>query len=852
MPNVVKHERHAFARFTLAGVAHAIGTTDEVRGGIEHIACLGADAELEDRWIEEVSAGASIRLRVQDRRDLCEPLLAEDFTPLLTEDGDELLTEFGPFAGLTLESVDGLAVDVETVTRVGYDDGTGAEFVRQQRLTCTARERVPGAVLLTLTDIEDARLNTLFPTRVYQVADFPALIEADAGRAVPVIYGTALKLPAIPVTSAAPYRFVICEPSTATVLSVYRGKTASDARLVDPAEYSVGAEVTPFAYRYIEFAAEQRDFDGSRFLIFVDAQNGTPNVTTPLVAVMQAAGVTLNASAQTAASVFALTNQLFADCDFGREGQRTARAIIEDLLWILRATLTRNSAGEYVIVVDTTSATVATLDEDAGDDIEVLGVTEGARPASVSVRYRPSPRDPEQLQSTQTRTVVGGTGPAERPRDLRYIRSHVVADRSAYYRSVLASLHARMRARIFRRSLAIGDVIQVTSRTVGLAESLWRVRTVRDMPGGVEIDAQAYSAELANYVEGVLQGSAAVDYMPDYSNTPPAIPTGFRITATATALQGDGTLVARVTADCFPPAVNWEQVWIAAIHNTTSEIVLAQASAVGGGRYGLTLTGLRPGEVYQLKAWAVNGFGVQGVVQGTFDATAIGGGGAVTTFTAAGYATLPADVSSCNAGQGMGRLIEVNWPAVTTANLREYVLERRIGAGAYGEVWRGQARNYVDRDVTYGNTYQYRVKARDSYGNVSANYATSSGVLLTVGTVFGGVSSNDVGSNTIATGNRTGVSTVSFGVSSAGTSALFKNNTVAHGLGKVPLAIVSGSSGVNSISSIAAIDSTNVTVTTLMLDPQSGVNLVAGDPHRHMLFDSTGLPLAITVYVDVW
>lgn len=854
MPNPVRTEHQTFARWTLAGVQSAVGTDDAYRGGVQYEAALEADADIGEAWLDDIARGRSVSLRIRNQPDLTSVLLDESDAPLLTEAGDPLLTEFGPYASLLLGVVIGMAVTVEVVTIVTYDNNTQGVFSRTQQLTCTGRERAPGVIVLTLQDIEDERLQTLYPPRTYNTTDFPALLSGDAGRAVPRVFGTALKVPAV-LIAAGPteWSFLFAEGNAATALTVYRGKSMGDARVVPGSEYVVNTIVAPYTARVVKFFTEQRDFDGSLFQIFVDAEV-TPaphNAATVLGTVLAAAGMSVNAASLASAVAFCAAQGLMVDADFGREGQRTTKAIAEDLLWVMRSTLSRNASGEYLIVSDGAGASVGTYDEDAGDDIEVLSVAEPSRPTSVSIAYRPSPRDATSLQNTLSRAVVDGLLAPEPPRELRYVRSHGVADRCVCYRAVRAG-EARLRARIYRNSYSVGAVLTISSSELGLAETTWRVREATQIPGGVEIVATPYSSALTAYVAGTLPPDATDSYEPDFSSTPPPSPTSFRITATATALQADGTLVSRVTADAVTPYENWATIILAAIHNTTGEIIMAQAADVGLFRYGTTLTGLRPGETYQLKVWAVNSYGVQGAVQGTFNATLIGGGAAVTTFNAAGYAVVPADVTGISAAQGTGKLIAVGWNAVTTANLREYVLERSVNGGAYSEIWRGQARNYVDRSVAYGSIYAYRVKARDTYGNVSTNYNTSSGVSLSTGTVVGGVSNNDIGTDTVSTDNRTAVTTVSFMVSTTGTTALFKSNTIAHGLSRVPLATVNGNTGYNSVSTVAAIDSTFVTVTTFIVEPVTKNNNSAGDPHTHNLVDGSGLPFAFSVAVDVW
>lgn len=828
-----------YARWTQAGVQHAVGTDDAVRGGVAHIAALADDAGLADSWVDDVARGASVQLRVVDRPDLCQPILTSGGVALLTEDGDVLLTEFAPYASLTTLPVDGLQVTVETVTTVDYTSGPPAEFVRVRTLTCTARERVAGAVVLTLTDVEDARLNVPWPPRVYTTADFPALLDSDAGRPVPRPMGTALKIPAVPVDGAAT-SFVLMDMDGAlgaSVLTVYR-----NGRVVGPAEYTAVTAAAPWPLLRLDFTREQRDFSGALYQITADVLVDALDVTAAAVIAPLAAhaGITLDAP-----SLAALPTTTRLSCDFGRTGQRLVRAIIEDVLWAIGATLYRTDTGSYAFAHDGLGTPVAAYNEDAGDDIEVLSVSDSARPSSVSIRYRPSPRDGDALQFVATRAVEGGTQGAERPRDLRYLRRHEFADRAACYRAVRAQLCDTLRARIYRRSHVLGDVLTITSRALGVYGTQWRVRSVRSIVGGVEIEATPYSDALGTYVPGTLPADAASNYEPDYSNTPPAAPSGLRITATAAARQADGTLVGSVTADVLPPAANWAQLWFAAVHNVTGELTMGQGAAVGGGRYGITLTGLRPGEVYQLKAYAINAFGLQGVTLGTFDATAIGGGATATTFTCAGWATLPPNVTSCSAAQGMGRIVHVSWPAAASANLREYVLERRIFAGTWDELWRGRATGYTDRAVAYATSYTYRVRAVDSWGNASPAWATSAAISLTTGTVYGGSSGNDIGGNTVATTNRTNVSTVSAVMVLVGLNTT--TLSIPHGLGRTPIAVIAGgppqalltirSSNDTNVNVFGAYfdGSTNIDINPYTSPPTTGNNSAAGDPHAHVM-----------------
>ena len=141
-----------------------------------------------------MARGSRISLRVVQIPGEVDTLLDESADPLLDENGDALLTESPAYASLAMFDIEGLAVTVETVTTVTFNTGPDWVLSKVRTLTVTDREFSPGAVAITLTDVEDERLNTLFPPHTYTADDFPALGEADSGRAVPRILGTALKL----------------------------------------------------------------------------------------------------------------------------------------------------------------------------------------------------------------------------------------------------------------------------------------------------------------------------------------------------------------------------------------------------------------------------------------------------------------------------------------------------------------------------------------------------------------------------------------------------------------------------------------------------------------------------------
>lgn len=544
----------------------------------------------------------------------------------------------------------------------------------------------------------------------------------------------------------------------------------------------------------LRFTSEQIAFDGQPYVVQADVRGTVSRIVSDEMSrLITAAGATPDSGSFSTAQTYCTTHGMLVDVDHGRGddregGQRTLRALLDDLLFIARATLSRNSSGHWVITQDKTGSSAATLDEDAGDALEVQRMEQPPKPLSIGIRFAPNPRDPANLTYTITRTVSGGTLPAEPARDVRYLTDATAADRLACYLALRAQYSARLQFRQWQAQRALGEVVTLSSAPMYASARDWFIDRVQQIPGGVSCEARQYAAAVHTYSAGTLPNGATTPYQPDYSQTPPSAPTAMAITAGSVATAGDGTMTARITAKATPPAVNWAELWLTVIHNTTNEIAaLVRADSIGGGEYGATLSGLRPGEVYKLHGYCVNAFAMQGSVQNTFNATAIGGGATDTTFTSQGQTTLPGNVSSCTAAQRMGRMIDVVWPAVSGAAIAGYVIEREVSS-TWTEVWRGAAISYRDPSVSIGTSYRYRVKARDTYGNVSSSWTTSSTVTPS-SNVTGG-SGGDVGSSTIETANRTALTGVAFTYTS--TEATFMglnglvNVTVTHSLGKLP------------------------------------------------------------------
>lgn len=600
------------------------------------------------------------------------------------------------------------------------------------------------------------------------------------------------------------------------------------------------------------FDTEQVDFRGNPYAVESDMLSlESRNAATEIKRLLTHVGLTPDATTFGAAETVAGTEVMLVDCDYGRGRQRRVSAILDDLLVVARGGLSRTATGEYSIWQDVAGSNAATYDESLGDPITVEDFSRDGRPKSVSLKYRPGSRNPDDLQNTIKRTLAAGVLGDESARDLTCLRDHLAADRLLSYRAARANANAVANATVYNEQRTLGDVITITSPQNWAGAKQFKVRAIERVPNANRLELIQYDSAVYTYVPSPdLGADADPGYVPDYSQTPPAAPTALAVTGATINMTRDGTAGISITVQATVPPANWSTIWFAVVHNVTGEIIRQQGT-VSVSTASANLGGLRAGEVYQLKCYAVNAFDVEGVIQSTFDATAVGGGAAVTTFTTPGYATLPPDVPSISRAQGTGRLINVNWSAIsiTNDNLAEYVLERDPGTGTFTELWRGRALSYVDRDVSYAINYTYRVKARDRWGNLSANWRTASAVAPTRNVTGGG--SGDIMDTTVQTVNRTATSFHIVLVPIAG-GAFMGNTTQAHGMVKEPIAgVVGGNSVLDYVSTIDATDATNITVRSRYFGNGVTTAVAPANPHDHA-FAKPGLGVNISVRVQYW
>ena len=172
---VQRSEYHAFASFTFAATTYYIGTQDELRGGnwYEGVIKTGPQLAMAFNADPGVVQAANVDL-----------VIASNAT--------------GTYRTLAVGNIlDGTSVTVSLVMRQYLSDGTTAEQVYTQILTIVGTTLNPGTVTLRLQDIEEQRLQALYPPNTWQSTDWPELSSDDAGKPICEPVGTAIKLPAV-------------------------------------------------------------------------------------------------------------------------------------------------------------------------------------------------------------------------------------------------------------------------------------------------------------------------------------------------------------------------------------------------------------------------------------------------------------------------------------------------------------------------------------------------------------------------------------------------------------------------------------------------------------------------------
>lgn len=212
--------------------------------------------------------------------------------------------------------------------------------------------------------------------------------------------------------------------------------------------------------------------------------------------------------------------------------------------------------------------------------------------------------------------------------------------------------------------------------------------------------------------------TAALTFTSDTVSTSPAVPTSLAKISGGTTADANGVVRAYALIRAVPPA-SYFKLLKAQVKDTTTGALQQLELKLNAGNYEARFDGLLANRGHEVIAWAVNASGDDGAVTSPV------------SFTSDNYSTAPGTPASCTAEQRSPRQIRVVWPSVAPAAgapaIKHYLVERKVGAGAYSSRAETKATEFIDDSVDIGTAYTYRASTIDALGNASG-VATSGSV----------------------------------------------------------------------------------------------------------------------------
>lgn len=653
------------------------------------------------------------------------------------------------------ENLDGASVELEILSILNRSDGSTLTQGNLKTLTIQGASMDAGEVRLNLVSLEDVKLDQVYPSASYEVSDYSELLETEVGKPICKVIGLGIKTPGAIIKTGSgtgPWRIAFCETGPTAqkatgsqdgILTVYRNN-----RILDSGDYSVVEDTSGSTdVLCIEFTdeADVIDFQGNWYEFAADIRDTTSvsrNVATEIERLLGEAGVSVDSDSITDAESYATDESMLMDYAYGRDGQRTYKAHLEDLLFILRGGLKRDASGNYVLFQDKEGGSATRYDEDAGHPVEFSNYERPPRHTSIALSYKPSIQDTSRLRHTITRSVTGGTLGDAKPREIPQLMDHTAAGKLADYLSKREQYNRRIEIYTAQDQFEPTKLIGGKNDNLWDGEKLWQVRSASLVPAGSSVTAWEYDPSVYATSAGTPPSDATTGYQPDYSNTPPDAPTSLSVDDSDAVVNDDGGVTSWATVSATPPSVNFQRMIFQAVNDTTNEVTTQEGEAVSSGDWETTFASLRPNANYTIFAFGRNKFGIDGVTDSVAHSTA----------TEAGAPTAP-----------------------TAVNVKQFKVSSYVEAVAEGSVpsdfshteWQFEVNGsgtWTDKDSRerivihdaggYGSSYKFRARFVDTSGNASGwTTSSSQAIASNVGTtdiVSGGVQTSN-----IATGNVT-------------------------------------------------------------------------------------------------
>jgi len=190
-------------------------------------------------------------------------------------------------------------------------------------------------------------------------------------------------------------------------------------------------------------------------------------------------------------------------CDGTVMKQRQARDILKDLLFPARATIERNSDGEWVIEIDGIGASVLSLGDNDGyynnaeiGDVSIIPSNEALKTAIVQYSLNPLDENmPFEEGSISVHTSFG----VVRTYSLPFVLEDVTATKVLTYlknRSLYSDRRVPVSVGMEGRDLARGDIITLTKASRGFSASKFKIERITKGGIGFEMECKEYNASI--------------------------------------------------------------------------------------------------------------------------------------------------------------------------------------------------------------------------------------------------------------------------------------------------------------------------------------------------------------------
>lgn len=412
----------------------------------------------------------------------------------------------------------------------------------------------------------------------------------------------------------------LCDGYQSSVKAIYR-----NSRLVNPSEYTLGTSSLGGStwWQLVTFAREQKDYSGSLYTLTADIQFKTGDpvamlLTLPLRTwpeddyIVIAPGYTPAPSVRVRAPFFTLSPclglpqpsltllpKISGETKGGMIGEvlHSARAsmIVSDE--VASATPPHYSGQRFRVVDEAWADSGLTLDSTA-HGVEVLSVTHVSIEHKVKVSYS----DFRELEYTIEATDVRGDDAKEREVRAPYVNDHGDANRLLAHWRTRSSQPRELVVKLFAKVPRAGQVI-----TLDGWQGFVKKMTL-DEDGFVTVTLVPAIGD-AGTINVAAPADAVYSYQPDYSQTPPAAPTGL---ANVTFGGHDGNSY-HAKFKATPPAVNFDHMmfwWRDDSTGTTGY----QRGVKDGAEYTCHFFGMLYDHNYTISAYAVNAHDVEGAV----------------------------------------------------------------------------------------------------------------------------------------------------------------------------------------------------------------------------------------------